>query len=249
MTTWSSVDCAEEFVTFSEDYDILAGGNSQVTLRCAWSDRYLLMQDILGSAHPYNPILTAARAACRPFEEKTTTSGQGINYVSALVTFTYSSQVVDIASETLEPFTEMGELDFQRFRWTSGTTGRSLIEGEQAIFMQQCLNIVRTRYRLSSIPAGAISFLNCCNLAAYSSSILGLTFAAETLLYQPQSLSRSFTNIGSQGWTISIKFSYKPHTWNKFWNTLTQSYEYIYLAGSVSAYKPYVPTDISSLLS
>lgn len=251
MTTYSSVSCSEVFATINENYTVLSGGSATVQLQCNWSDRHALINDLLGTprSFPYNASLTAMQAGCVPLPSKPTTDGQACVYTDALVTVTYSNQIVDVASEVIEPFTEFNELDYRRFRWTSGVTGRPLIEGEQAPFQIPMLNLVRTRYRLSEIPAEVITCLGCCNSIAYTSEILGITFGAETMLYQPQGINRSFTTLGTTGWTLGIKFACKPWGWNKFWNSSAQAYQNIYLAGATVPYKPYTPTLFGALLT
>lgn len=249
--TYSSVACAEEYTSISENYAVLTGGQAQVQLRCAWLDRHALLNDLLGTPRtfPYNDSLTAMQASCVPAVGAYSKDDQGCLYEDALVTVSYSNQIVDVASESIEPFTEFNELDFRRFRWTSGTTGRPLIEGEQAPFQLPMLNLVRTRYRLSSIPEEVLTCLGCCNSIAYTSDILGLTFPAETMLFQPQGINRSFTTLGTTGWTLGIKFACKPWGWNKFWNSSAQAYQNIYLAGASVPYKPYTPTLFGALLT
>ena len=251
VTSYSSVECYEEFTSLNEQYDVLSGGQASVQLRCAWNNRYALINDLLGTprSFPYNASLTAVRAGCVPAPTKYSGDGQACVYEDALVTVTYSNQIVDIASEVLEPYTEMMSLDFRRFRWTNGLTGTPLIEGEQPPFQMPMLNIVRTRYRLSAVPTEVLTCLGCCNDIAYTSDILGLTFGPETLLFQPQGISRSFTTLGTTGWTIGLKFACKPSGWNKVWNAAAQAFQYTYLAGSTTPYKTYTPVSFGALLA
>lgn len=251
MSSYSLVPCAEEHLSISENIDVEGGINAQVTLRCDWEDRFALMQDILTVSKDYpqsgfNVNPQAYACACRPAEGKATSVGQINYYEYALVTVSYSTKIKDLVSESIEPTVEFLTLDHKRFRW-GAADGDVLLEGEAPGMQMRGMNIVRTLYAIQQVPAAVLTSMGKSNDAAYTSQLLGLTFDTETLLYHPPNLSRVITSAGTEGFTLTMKFQYKPETWNKYWRAKTQTYEKIYLAGGAE-YKNFPPADFSSLL-
>lgn len=254
MATYSSITCCEEFGSQQENRT-LSDWSPSVVLRCAWSSRHALVADLLGNRREWphgtgdKPRAVSASIVPFPSTEVGTITGQSHNYDDALVTVNYSSNVEsDLVSESLEPTVEFQILDYKRFRWGSGS-GDPLLEGEAPGKQLRGLNLVRTFYGLSSLPTEILTGVGKVHNASYVSSLLGLTFAADTLLFVPPSLNRTITTAGSRGWTATVKFVYKPETWNKFWRASSGAYESIYLAGSGSAYESYPPANLSALLA
>jgi hypothetical protein len=124
-----------------------------------------------------------------------------------------------------------------------------MVNGEAPVRILRTLNIIRTRYKLTALPTEYLTCLAGVNSLAYASSILGLTFAAETLMFQPGGTSRTFTNLGASGWTATAKFCFNPNGWNKYWRAETQSFEYAYIAGSTTRYIQHALVDYSGLFA
>lgn len=256
MGIYSTVDCAEENAQVTENADIENGWAASVTLRCAWTDRHALVADILGTGRTYpntaflNPPQAASAAIKPPDGDCGTTTGQSINYAYALVTINYSNNVQggeDLVSESLEPTVEFMTEDHRRFRW-GAANGDPLLENEAPGRQFHSLNLVRTLYNVTSMPSAVRSAMGGVNNATYSSALLGLSWAAETLLYHPPNLSRVIKTDGTDGWTLTMKFQDKPEGWNKYWRAKTQSYESIFLADGGGQYKSYPPKSFASLL-
>jgi hypothetical protein len=93
------------------------------------------------------------------------------------------------------------------------------------------MNLVRTLYNLTSVPVSYLSLPGKTNSASYSSALLGLTFAAQTLLFQPGQLTRTIKLSGTEGFVAQVKMSYNPNGWNVYWNEAAQAYQPIYVAG------------------
>lgn len=221
MGIYSVIDCVEEFVTVSEDMGRETGVAAKVTLRCAFADRFLLMADLIGNNRVWPnggfvipPMVQNASSV--PFNSQYGVVGQAIVYDHALVTVNYSHKIVDVFSEALEPTAEFITVDHLQFRWGS-PEGEMLLPDEAPGFLLRSCNLVRTLYNLPSLPANLLSLTGMSNDADYTSTMLGVTFAEETLLFQPPMPSRTFTTTGTVGWTLQMKFSYKPEGWNKFW--------------------------------
>jgi len=168
-----------------------------------------------------------------------TVVGQTCVYTDALVTVNYSSkEEVDLVSETLTPNVEFITADHKQFRWGSAT-GDPLLENEAPGYRMYSLTLERTLYKVSSVPASILTLPGTVNNATYSSTLLGLSFATETLLFQPKSLNRTITTAGSKGWDVSVAFLFKPEGWNKFYRAKTQTYEEIYHVEAGGVHKNY----------
>jgi hypothetical protein len=177
------------------------------------------------------------------------TSGQSCEYLDALVTVAYSTEEEDLLSESLEPTAEFITLDYKRFRW-SGADGDPLLEGEAPGKLVRNLNLVRNIMKIVDIPVATLDLPGSVNHEDYVSALLGLTFPAETLLFQPPAMSRTITTAGAKAWNLNLKFSYKPWGWNKYWRSKTETYERIYIVGMSGAdpYNMYPLNDFSDFL-
>lgn len=258
MASYSSVACAEVHGTQQENWGT-DGFSASVVLQCAWNLRHALMADLLAYARawPHGSFTDPPRArtcSCVPDGAAFSEDGQAVNYTyDALVTVNYSTSSPEtkddqLVSESLEPNAEFLRLDFRRFRWGS-QTGDPILEDEAPGKLLKSLNLVRTHYQVAGpLPTALLSLIGSTNNAAYTSTLVDLTFEQDTLLYNPPSLSRTITTGGAKAWTIRMKFSHKPQGWNKFWRSKTQSYESIYEVGSASAYENYPQNNFSAFL-
>jgi hypothetical protein len=193
----------------------------------------------------------AVNATAQPIgAELGSTSGQEHVPTEAYVDVTYNTSIVDVASETIEPNIESIPLNYTLFNWLAspGQTA-PLLEGEAPPMMIPSLNLSRTRYRLNVVHADFIGLVGYCNQSSYTSSLLGMTFAAETLLYLPTPINRSISNLTTSGYTASARFAYKPLGWNKYWLAKSQSWDSIYLSGSATRYIAYPLGDFSNLFA
>lgn len=199
-----------------------------VTLRCTWANRYSLAGEIAGWSLYPNLSATGARArsiSITPFTVvNNETPAQNASYENALVVveYVFDKDTPDedggtLFSESLEPTAQNLTQPWESFKWKSGP---QIQAGEAPSKILRGLDYVLTKYNLSAIPAAALTLVGCCNDATVSASTLGLSFDAETLLFNPPSLQRTVT-IGSspsKKWTAAYRFTYKPEGWNKFWN-------------------------------
>lgn len=254
MTQYSSVACKEEHGTARYGGDINTGKNASVVLRCAWADREALMSDLLSTPRGWpntSGVIPYAYSASSfpPPNASYTTDGNGqlCIYDEALVQVNYSTQIVDTASESIEPYLEYEDIDHRLLHWSAGT-GEVLLSSESPPLLMRGLNITRTRYRLATIPAEVLTCVGKVNVAVYTSSLLGLTFAAETLLFQPGGINRTFTNFGTLGWTLSLKLSYKPETWNKFRRMSDGTWNKVYWANGTQ-FRAYPTGNFAALLA
>lgn len=226
---------------------------ASVSLRCPWSQRHQIMDDILiaGRQWPYSSRYCVAKTgSIVPEKSEADQDGQGFIYKFAILTINYSSKRdnnENSVSESIEPTCEFLTLDYRRFRWGSAN-GDPLIEAEAPGKQIKGLNLIRKYQRVPNVPSGILAAMGAVNSAPYSSQLLGMTFPAESLLFQPPSLDRVITYIGNKGWNVQLKFSCKPDGWNKYWRAKSQAYEYIYLAGG-GIYRSYPMANFSGFLS
>lgn len=213
--------------------------SATVTLRCAWADRFTVLEDILfnGGTYPYLPgaLMYAQEGSCVPASGQALNDGEGLTYEHALVTIKYTNDKDDngsgdIISESLEPHVEFMSLDPAEFRWGSAS-GDALNAEEAPGRLIVGFDYVQTEYNLVTLPTTIITELGKCNSGTIAASLLGISFAAETLLFASATPSRKIDSAGNAKWTLAKRFSFRPTEWNKFWRGKTQSWESIYIAG------------------
>lgn len=253
MPTWSTVSCAEVHGTASEDWSNESGIQASVQLDCLASDKNDLILDLLSTPRPFAhlssltkpPTAFRVTAVPRPHSADTDIDEQVYSWTDYRLTVQYTTDPRrTVFSERIEPQAEFQRLDHRYFRWASGAP---LTDAEAPGLLKRSLNFVRQFYNMPSVPAAILSGVGCVHNGPVTSTELGLTFPAETLLFLPNPIETTVTTGGTTGYNYTLKFAYKPGGWNKFYRPSTNTYESIYnLAGTVV--KPYPPADLSSLL-
>lgn len=272
MSDWSSVVTAvEEFATVQETLRFDGRHQAQVALRCPWADRISVAADILNNNRlwPHSTMgAMGAQVVIRPVPGATNGSsisvsaGGLIQYAEAIVQVTYDTVTVgnleesssisgQLFSESIEEIIDHQTLDPANFRWGSAT-GKPMKEGPvRALYG---MNFKRTLYNMASIPAACFTLPGTVNNANYVSAPLGVTFAAETLLFAPANFQRVMLTSGTKGWTVSLKYGFKKDGWNKFWNKDKaggEGYDIIWrleTGGPGAQYKNFPAADHSTLL-
>lgn len=263
----------EEFEKSPEEGYGERGFEATRTLRCAWADRLTLAQELQGIffrsgaytldlPHLY-PHLDVARCVGvpnivghdddRPMPDGADTSVA--TYTFALLTVKYGVLFPngglgvdgrELTDETIEPFSEFLTLPPDDLTWGSGGDPLTADEAPGQLF--RGFNWVFTRTNVLSIPSEYASLIGCVNNASITSTALGFTFPAETLLYTPPTLSRKMNPDGvTSKWTLTLRMSFKPQEWNKFFRAATGTYEEIF-AGTTRI-RPYTPADFSVLVT
>lgn len=269
MAIYSIIDCAEKHASISESMQAAQGIAAQVTLNCAWADRFLLMADLLSNMRVWpNGGFTippkAQACSCIPVPGAYIQVGQACVYELAEVTVNYSHKIVDVFSETLEPTAEFITADHKQFAWVDEVipaeeeggedtfTGPVLLEGEAPGFLLRSCNLVRTLYNIPTLPSDILTLVGMSNDDDYTSALLGITFPTETLMFCPPQPSRTFNSVGTEGWTLQMKFACKPNGWNKFWRPAANGgnggWDQIYHIESKGLYKPHPPADFAAYL-
>lgn len=249
--TFSTVACAEVFGTARENWT-MTGRTAQVTLRCTWANRYLLMADILGNYRPwpYSAGLYPSGASFIAGRESYTGNGQGMDYEDANIQFSYgipgSKDIPDpttLASESLEPTVEFLTQDPRNYKWETASANpnvsQKLKEGEEPGKLHRGLRLVRTLYNLTAINSNILTLPGKVNSTSYVSALLGLTFPADTLLFIPPQISRTYTTAGASAWTVQLGWEYKENGWNKYWRQETQAWDYIKVVATDTRYYSY----------
>lgn len=244
----SAVACSEIHGSRTENGDS-NGFKASVKLQCAWADRFTLIDDLISNERTW-PGFSAAKAkqtAITPVPGAYTAAGQECVYTDALVTVNYSTRDdEELISESIEPTAEFRRLDHRMFRWGSAD-GELLSEEEAPGMIVRGMNLLRTMHNVAAVPASILTLPGSCNSAAYTSSLLGLTFAAQTLLFGVNPITRTIKLSGSTGFNVSVKFSFKAAGWNKYWREETKSYENIYEYGG-SVYNAFPTASFSDYL-
>ncbi len=268
MSDWSSeASAVEEFCSVEEEISFVGENSAKVILRCPWNKRYDVVNSVLafGVAYP-NASIGAFASKCSikpvPAEPTAAATNGRINYAEALVTVMYDtskSGKLDQASGTLyseeiEEVVEGQKLNPKNFCWGTSAGGDRVADGP--VRQMRYMRIRRTLYNLTSIPSAFFTLPGKTNTAAYTSAALGPTFAAETLLFSPGSVSRTVTTGGTKGWNVPMLLSYRPEGWNTYWNPDKSNgggnpaggYDAIYDEKASAVHKNFPPADFSTLV-
>ncbi len=201
-----------------------------------------------GTPHqfPWNrwlPDMFAVSGMVSPFGGAKTTQDVGIaepatEYEAMITTINYSTPNLTGAGPTppgipveqqfLEPSGEMLTQDPSDFRWGSGT-GDSLKPQEAPGLVVRGFDYVIRRREFGSIPPNLQSFVGSVNSTALTATQLGsMVFAKETLLFNPPTIELGLL---SSTFSYTLRFTYRPAGWNKFWRAKSGQFEAIFNAG------------------
>jgi hypothetical protein len=252
---WSpTIDCAEEQGSCTEEYDEEFGIlSAQVVLRCLYINRHALASDICGNRRPYpkgsaGPTPVALRASIAGTDTAGFTDEQGIFPLHALVTIQYSSKLKDQYSESIEPTVEFQDLDYRNFKWSSGA---KLCEDEHPAFLVRGMNLCRSEVDLTEVQVSIPELTTLAghvNAAPYTSSLLGRSFAAETLLYHAPVINRKVNSLNIAKFDVSKKWSINYNGWNRYYRAKTNAYEVIVHGLTGVEFKCYPVSSMTAIL-
>ncbi len=203
---------------------------AEVKLLCAYSDRYSLVEELMYSAYPRLAYPCYCwNCSIEGYGKCTASNGNtGLAaYDYAVVNATFSTKnpsVEDLYVEEFVPTIDYLKLPCSGLYWD--TTDKPPLQPDECPGIPQPGGVYRlTRYMLSSVPAFATDLQGCVNLAAFSPATPGwnLTFAAQTLLFNPPKINRAFKSDGSYVFTVSTELIWKPnrcpvHNVDRGWN-------------------------------
>lgn len=233
------------------------GPAMQRILVCAWADRHALMGELVGNTATFGT--SGAAILCRtassvPMGGKNSGTGSVAAYEKAIITADYPCQKGsgpetvsgNLLSESLEPTLEFLTMPYTEYQWTSAADGPELTAEEAPVKPLPGLEYLLTRYNQSSIPTAVMSLCGTCNASAWTCKtpgLTGITFPAQTLLFQPPTLSRTIQANGTFVWTVTYRLTFKPNYdeggtargWNWFWRASENKMSQIYKKGGGSA--------------
>lgn len=232
------------------------GINCTVDLRCPWAERHKQLINILENANPwpypfdddFGEITSyALSASVQNLKAAGATEGQGNSYEHAILTVNYGSLQSggngpsQLFTESLEPSGELLTLPAEFFSWTSDDTdGTDVLKEDEApskpvLACDYCV----TYFRVAEIPISILTLVDHVNEANVFSASLGLTFPAETLLFQPPKVSRTVAAGSANLWTLDCRFSFRQNGWNKFWRAKELEWGQVYIKGTTTVYKSF----------
>lgn len=233
-----------------------------VQLRAKWSDRHGIMSNLLTAplAWPYhsNGNVYAVSGGMQPMIESATKDGSGLVYEFAILSVHFETLTkstggnntdVTIFSESIDPTANFLTIPPDGFFWKgSGSQLTPLKQEEAPGKLEIGLDYGVTYYNLTFIPAAALTLIGSVNSAPVVSPSLGLTFGAETLLYNPPKITRNITTQGNNRYTMACRFTYKQAGWNQFWRAETGGYSRIYYPDGTTPYNNYPLQNFAGVL-
>jgi len=270
MSDWTTIsEAVEEFASVEEEISYIGDNSAKVVLRCPWDKRIDVVNDVLvwGKLYPNVGMgAVASKASIRPVPSRPDAAlvDGRFQYADALITIHYETSKVGrlekdetsgiVFSEEIEEVVEGQKLNPKNFCWGTAAGGDRVSDGP--VRQIRYLRIRRTLYQLSAIPAAFFTLPGKSNEASYTSVPLGVTFAAETLMFAPGTVQRTVTTSGSKGWNVPMLLSYRPEGWNKVWNPDKSNgggnpaggYDSIYDEKAGAVHKNFPPDDFSDLV-
>jgi hypothetical protein len=226
--------------------------SATMKLKCAWEDRDAVMayfgNVLYPVVYPHRPAMRAIvqSIGCAPFGEKVMGEGGLATYESAEITVNFSNKVDSetMCVESIEPAAEFMGLDPSLFAWTDGTA--VTVDEAPGILIQSLVYELEFP-QATMIPAGYIAAVSHVNAAAFSTLTLGLTFAAQTLLYTPRRCTRTIRTDEMEAWNLGMSFAYKPSGWNKWFRPSSGTYEGFKFRSGGAPYTIYETYDFNTL--
>jgi hypothetical protein len=209
-------------------------------LRCTWGDRAALIAWLgteAGCTYPHadGTALSLVRGIQSEGFAKGIGSGNLMSYSHATLTVSYDTagpQWVNGVSmeEWMQP--HQFEVWTPKLWWADGKKNTE----------NYCKTVAGWKHVTSvskalTVPSNAGAYIGMCNQNTKSTLTLGYSFAAQTLLYNPPSVS-SHTDSGGTRYSYQFEHIYHPGTWNKFWRQDTNAYETMYTTAAGNT--PYV---------
>ena len=145
-----------------------------------------------------------------------------IAYDKAKVTARYEPSEFDenddrlLVTESLEPSVEFLTVPTEALFWDNAQE-EPIAPEEAPGKLMLSVDWIYTIHEILALPAATLTLLGHVNQAAMRSPTIGLTFAAETLLFGIRPLVREITTEGVGAWTVTYVFSFNPTGWNRYY--------------------------------
>lgn len=237
--------------------------------RCAWSDRFALMDEFVGAGggvvHPDPQFLNvfAQKATMRPWVKgiKPDTGGLGAEFASydwAEVTVQFGAPSFEIPlwapvggasgpyrliSEQVQPFVEFMTLDHNNFVWDNGDPVK---QKEAPGRQEKGLNYTLTVHEVAFVPVSTLNLLGTVNNQLVHANLLGLSFLQGALLFNSMSVQKKVVD-DVQVLDYTISFIGLQHSWNQFWHAQTESFRGFLVKSDNSSYFNYPEADFTQI--
>jgi hypothetical protein len=233
-----SVTYSEMHGSPTEGVDRAGAKTATRVLECAWGDRWTLMADLMNEDYENEAgtLMVCVEATCAPLPGANTGSGTIATYEKAVVTATYRIPTTEVGeagdevTESIEPYAEFLTVGTRNLRWTDATGSQLTKDQTPGILLSGLVYVFKKTFQ-DALPADVLNLVGHVNAAPVTPSSTGmeaLSFEAETLLYQPPSITRTIDAGGNLTWDVEYRFMYRPNRdsstppvargWNYFWN-------------------------------
>lgn len=244
-------------------------------LKCLWADRLALFDQLMtgylinlggtpplitriGQPYPHRAGAFAAKVQIEPMgtEMSAYQSRPDVAaYRHAVLTVDYEPRQFNPAlgtgqagEESLATSAEFVSLPHQSLNWAaSNAPEHRLAPTEAPTVVQRLLEWSYSFRQVVSYPAAWLAAAGSVNSAAVTSTSLGLTFPAGTLLYQGVRLARAAGEGANPAWAASLRFTYRNAGWNRFTKRGEATPQPLYAGGA--AFSPYPAIDFVAALN
>jgi len=155
-----------------------------------------------------------------------------------------------IVSESLDAAAEFLTLPHNKLFWTYGG-GSATDPINREVPIGRLLRMVNWNYTIHHVlrvTKNVIDLVGSVNSIDVTSPTLGLTFPAETLLYNGPRMSQEITVSGFRARTLEMSYTYRPAGWNKLPRFAGNGDFAIFYDEFGNQVKPYPPADFNLLL-
>jgi hypothetical protein len=204
---------------------------------CDWASRLSEGTAIGEVEYPYIPGCGAfpVYMLVEPFTAQNNADGALLaSYEKAVITVRYSTKGISsggggaLISESISPSDGIAGASVLSMYYA--TSGEALAPASRPFIHHGGCVFQHTRFRLSSVPPALLTNVNCVNRTVMSSSILGVTFAAESLRTAVPNISRAWTTSGITTFTVVQQFHFRyagGKGWNSVYDPTTGLFDYV----------------------
>lgn len=279
MSLWiadGSIGLVEVEGTKREVFNSVSGvPNYTVQVACPFASRKDALKKLLGNPEkwPHDTIFPyvycIAADVVSDGEYTTDADEQILHSTNSILQLTYAPRNGVYISEDyfnkpvywldeIEPRYESRPVPHRNFFWGNTDTSiptekMPLLDGDEAPQKSEAgVSLVHTIEGWQEYAYYDLMLASCgtTNSAAYTSPILGKTFAAGTLLLRNATIVPSYTHVsyklGVKTYTVKLFYEWKANGWQKFWRNYGPSPDYYYIRHNTSPYAVYNPFPMQS---
>jgi hypothetical protein len=208
---------------------------------CDWNERFLEADRLDGLEYPYAPGCGAFPVSIfiEPLGgQHSSDGGELASYPLALLTIRYSTSR-STAAAIIEWIEGSEDHESATGRGLAYSGGQVLYRGEHSPVIRSGCVFIHQRNKLATVPAAALTAVDCVNASNVYSTVLGIWFTAEMLRVRVPKISRTWTTGGLTAYSVTQQFVYKyagGKGWNSVYNNATGQYDYLYNAAGNRVY-------------